>query len=252
MILYFTGTGNSKYIADFLASKLEDEVVSLNDIFKHNGEKRFVSEKPFVVVSPIYAWRLPKVIDELVASAAFEGTKEIYFVATMGEQTGKADKYCEKTAIAAGLTFKGFRGIVMPNNYVVDSVMDDDATNERIIAAAIPQAEEIAEAIKNHSKISKTDKTPMAGLLSGFVNKGFTNYMNCAKSYVVSEKCISCGKCASVCPMNNVTLGEQGRPVYGETCINCLACLQYCPAQAIDIPGKTENHGRYTCKAYKA
>lgn len=34
MILVFSGTGNSKYVADALADRIDDEVVSLNDIIK--------------------------------------------------------------------------------------------------------------------------------------------------------------------------------------------------------------------------
>lgn len=250
MILYFTGTGNSKYIADALADRLDEEVVSLNDVIKNNKEKSFSSERPFVVVAPIYAWRLPQIVEELVATAEFKGSKDIYFVATMGSETGNCDKYCKKIAGQAGLDFKGFRGIVMPNNYVVASVMDDEATNDAIVAAALPRVDEIAEAVREKREICKTDKTFLAGFLSGFVNKGFTGYMCSAKSYVVSDECISCGKCVGLCPLNNVTMSESGKPVFGKKCINCFACLQYCPKQAINIPNKTENHGRYTCKEW--
>ena len=36
MILYFSATGNSKYCAEFLASRTDDEIVSINDMMKHN------------------------------------------------------------------------------------------------------------------------------------------------------------------------------------------------------------------------
>ena len=35
MILYFTGTGNSKFVADYLADKLEDTTVSINKYLKN-------------------------------------------------------------------------------------------------------------------------------------------------------------------------------------------------------------------------
>lgn len=250
MILYFTGTGNSKYIAMALADKLSDEVVSLNDIIKNNSEKKFTSEKPFVVVAPIYAWRLVRIVEDVIGSATFEGSKEIYFVATMGQNSGNAYKYCKKLAEAAGLKFMGFKGIVMPNNYVIDSVMADAETNDKIIANALPIVDEIAQTIVEEKEIFKTDKTPVPFILSGPVNNMFTKYMCSAKDYVVSDECISCGKCATLCSLNNVTIGDGKKPVFGNNCINCYACVQYCPKQAINIPGKTENHGRYTCKEY--
>lgn len=250
MILYFTGTGNSKYIAKALADRLGDEVVSLNEVIKNNLSKEFASEKPFVIVAPIYAWRLPRVVDEVVLTATFKGSKEIYFVATMGSQTGKCDKYCKKNAKAAGMNYRGFRGIQMPNNYVIASVMDDEATNDEIIRKALPQVDEIAEAIRAGREIGKTDRTPASGFLSGPVNNMFTKHMNSAKDYEVSDACISCGKCVSLCAMNNVELSSDGKPTFGTRCINCYACLQACPTQAINIPGKTNEHGRYFCKEY--
>ena len=35
MILYFSGTGNSRYLAHFLAKEIDDEVVSINDYLKY-------------------------------------------------------------------------------------------------------------------------------------------------------------------------------------------------------------------------
>ena len=34
MVLYFTGTGNSRYAASLLADALDDELISLNDIMR--------------------------------------------------------------------------------------------------------------------------------------------------------------------------------------------------------------------------
>lgn len=252
MILVFSGTGNSRYIADALADRLQDEVVSLNEVIKQNKEKAFTSEKPFVIVAPIYAWRYPNIVEDVIETADFSGSKDIYFIATMGENTGNCDKFVAKLAKNRGMNCKGFRGIVMPNNYVVDYAMESEAVNDVIVAAALPQVDEVAVAIKAGDVIHKTDKTKMAGVLSGPVHNMFSKHMHSSENYVVSDACVSCGKCVSLCVMNNVTMEEGKKPSFGTNCINCYACLQYCPKQAINIAGKTESHGRYTCKAYVA
>jgi len=66
MILYFSGTGNSKYVANYLSDKLDDEMVSLNEVIKYNQKLDFTSIKPFIFVSPIYCWRYPKIIEDLI------------------------------------------------------------------------------------------------------------------------------------------------------------------------------------------
>ena len=36
MILYFSGTGNSRYIAEVINSVIEDKLVSINECLKNN------------------------------------------------------------------------------------------------------------------------------------------------------------------------------------------------------------------------
>ena len=63
MILYFSSTGNSKFVAEILKMDLQDTAVSLNHIFKNNLKLEFYTETPYVIVCPIYAWRLPRKIE---------------------------------------------------------------------------------------------------------------------------------------------------------------------------------------------
>ena len=93
MIIYFSGTGNSKFVAEYLADKLEDSILSLNKVIK-NGEKLVcTSEKPYIIVAPIYAWRFPGLVEEHLEKAALNGSKTVYCIATMGENSGNADRY---------------------------------------------------------------------------------------------------------------------------------------------------------------
>ena len=64
MILYFTGTGNSLYIAKKLSAALQDELLCINDRIKKNDVTPVESHKPLVFVLPTYAWRIPKVVEE--------------------------------------------------------------------------------------------------------------------------------------------------------------------------------------------
>ncbi|MBO7703486.1 MAG: EFR1 family ferrodoxin [Solobacterium sp.] len=65
-----------------------------------------------------------------------------------------------------------------------------------------------------------------------------------AAQFAVSNACIGCGQCASLCPKNNIRL-ENGKPVFGTSCIQCLGCLQYCPQSAISIGKITDKREHY-------
>jgi ferredoxin len=53
---------------------------------------------------------------------------------------------------------------------------------------------------------------------------------------VDSEKCVSCGACVTLCPVEAITIDEEASVVFDkEKCIGsiCSACVDACPARAI-------------------
>lgn len=249
MLLYFTGSGNSRYVADALAQRLSDEAVSLNSVLKTGSPKNFTSRKPYVVVAPIYAWRLPRVVEGLLRQCVFDGNSLLYFVVTMGAQSGACDRCCEKLCRETGMRYMGLRGVVMPDNYVLSSTMPDRAEIDRILAEAEPVIDQIAASIRGQIPLVKTDKTVMDRLLTGVINPLFYRFVVTDKAFAASDACISCGLCQQLCPVNNIRM-ENGRPVFQGRCMHCYACIHRCPKAAIDIRGKTETHGRYVCPPY--
>ncbi|MCR5607687.1 MAG: EFR1 family ferrodoxin [Lachnospiraceae bacterium] len=250
MVYYFTGTGNSKFIAEAFAERLETETVCLNDYIKKKEVLVVENDRRIVFVAPIYAWRYPVIVENLIKNALYKDNNHVYFIGTMQSQTGNCAKYCQRLCKEAGLEFRGFSGIPMPNNYIVSG----DVPNEREVFTslkmAIPVVDTLAYMIKQDMDIKKNDFTPFSGLLSGAVNKMFNKYMTSSDGFNVSSDCISCGLCQKECPVNNILL-KNGKPEFGQNCINCLRCIHGCPKKAINIKDKTQNRGRYMCPEYK-
>lgn len=92
IVLYFTGTGNSYFVVKKIAEELNKTTVSLNDVFKQNREWKFHSETPFVLVVPIYAWRIPLKVEDFLKKVILTGNRTVYIVVTMGENAGLASK----------------------------------------------------------------------------------------------------------------------------------------------------------------
>ena len=59
MVVYFSGTGNSRFCAARLATLLDDQLVNSAEYLRNNGKAELNSEKPWVFVCPIYAWQMP-------------------------------------------------------------------------------------------------------------------------------------------------------------------------------------------------
>ena len=59
------------------------------------------------------------------------------------------------------------------------------------------------------------------------------SYYSIVRIKVDPEKCISCGKCKKVCPMN-VDMTDNARSrINGTECILCNACVTACPKDAL-------------------
>ena len=46
-----------------------------------------------------------------------------------------------------------------------------------------------------------------------------------------TEDCVSCGACASACPVCAIDKGDPNRAA-GEACISCMRCIAVCPRGA--------------------
>lgn len=58
-------------------------------------------------------------------------------------------------------------------------------------------------------------------------------YFSMSRVKVDEEKCVSCGKCKRVCPMNvDMTDNSRGR-INGTECISCMKCVEECPTKAL-------------------
>ena len=83
MILYFSATGNCKYVATRLAQS--EEIVSIVDCIQEN---RCVFEDDVIgIISPTYDWGLPSIVREFLETASLQ-TDYLYFVATYGTTPG--------------------------------------------------------------------------------------------------------------------------------------------------------------------
>lgn len=244
MILYFSGTGNSQYVANLIADMRKDSIKSINHSMRIKEQAVICSKYPLVFVLPTYSWRIPRVVENWIKEAQIEEGQAVYFILTCGGDCGNAWHYAKKLCEDKGLCFRGLISIVMPENYLALFPTPDQTA----CTAMVKQVEqEIAELIKpiqsGHSfqepKISFADRCK-----SGPINSLFYTFFVHDKKFQVSQNCISCGKCAVHCPLNNIEL-KQGKPVWKGNCTHCMACIAGCPLQAIEYGRKSKGKHRH-------
>lgn len=246
MILYFSGTGNSEYAAKRIGNEINDQVVNLFEKIRSRDFAALQSSRPWVVVAPTYAWRIPRIVEEWLQNTPLTGSKDIYFVMTCGGNIGNADQYLKKLCAAKGLNDRGCFEILMGENYVAMFTTPTQAQALQTLEQAKPAIDKAAQLIKSGKPFPRPAVTLKDKLDSGFVNDVFYPLFVHAKKFYATSACISCGKCAKLCPLNNIRL-ENGKPVWGKSCTHCMACICRCPSEAIEYGEHSKGMPRYVC-----
>ena len=248
MILYFSGTGNSNYVAKRIADALGDALVNLNDRIKASDTSSVETGERVIIVTPTYAWRIPRVVRDWLRKTELRGAKQVWFVMTCGSEIGNADKYNRELCTEKRLSCMGTAQIVMPENYIaMFSAPQADEARE-IVAKTEPNIDCVIASIQSNQPFAPTRNNLYDRFMSGPVNLIFYKFCVKADAFTVSDTCIGCGQCAKRCPMNNVTL-KDGKPVWGKNCTHCMACICYCPVSAIEYGKKSVGQPRYHFEA---
>lgn len=246
MILYFSGTGNSRACAQWLADTLGDDCRDVFSFIRDGIAGEFVSQTPWVFVSPTYSWRLPRVFADVLRTSRLSGARDAYFVMTCGEDIGAAPRYNRALCTRLGLRCRGTLPVVMPENYIAMFSAPTPEEARPILAAARPTLERAAARIRQGSDFPEGKVGTLDRLKSGLVNDLFYRFQVKDRPFTVSDACISCGKCERDCPLGNIRL-EGGRPVWGGRCTHCMACICGCPTAAIEYGKVSLGKPRYQC-----
>ena len=248
MIFYFSGTGNSNYVAKRIADALGDEILNLNDRIKASDTSSVETGERVIIVTPTYAWRIPCVVRDWLRKTELRGAKQAWFVMTCGSEISNADKYNRELCAEKAISCMGTAQIVMPENYIAMFSAPQADEARQIVAKAEPSIDRAIAAIQSNQPFAPTRNKLYDRLMSGPVNPLFYKFFVKADAFTVSEACIGCGQCAKRCPMNNVTL-KDGKPVWGRNCTHCMACICYCPTSAIEYGKKSVGQPRYHFEA---
>ena len=212
MILYFSGTGNSKYVAKRIADALGDEILNLNDRIKSGDTSPIETGERVIIVTPTYAWRIPRVVRDWLRKTELRGAKQAWFVMTCGSEIDNADKYNRELCAEKAISCMGTAQIVMPENYIAMFSAPQADEARQIVAKAEPSIDRAIAAIQSNQSFTPTRNNFYGRFMSGPVNPIFYKFFVKANAFTASGACIGCGQCAKLCPMNNVTL-KDGKPV---------------------------------------
>ena len=172
MVLTFTGTGNSRYVARRIADALGEPLLSINDRLRAGDTAPVETGERLILVTPTYAWRIPRVVRDWLCRTAFPGAERAWFVMTCGSEIGNADHYNRRLCQEKGLAPMGTAQIIMPENYVAMFGVPEAEEAREIVARAEPDIRRTIDAIRAGEALPPTRNDLYGRFMSGPLREG--------------------------------------------------------------------------------
>jgi len=233
-IYYFSGTGNTQFIAKQIVSSFEKRgyTVCLEKM-ETKPEIKLTENTVLGLGFPVAAFSTYPLVWKFIDSLPQANGAQVFAFDTLGgiSMGGIMGKLRTK------LVAKGYRPlcateIKMPVN--IFFVMSPKLRQRRLDAGKI-RAERFCEKIATGT--GRWRKIPIIANVMYLFGKfciwtmQFKMHQRVVKVGIDEKKCTRCGLCAKKCPVQNITVGE--KPVIGDVCQYCLRCVAVCPVNAL-------------------
>ncbi|KNY29402.1 EFR1 family ferrodoxin [Pseudobacteroides cellulosolvens] len=236
LVLYFSGTNNTKYIAEMFKKCFENRNIQTDvyDILKYNEDNN-IKYDYLVAGSPIYIELYPKIFIDNIKGKIDKSTKiKSIFFATQAAKSltpsfNEVCNYFKNTEVEITQT-DFFR---MPNNFYNFLFTKTPISQyETLRNNATEKVELIVDKFlsgdRNIMKVSN---------IRYYLTK--ITYILCSKFYIPAvarkvsinkEKCVKCRICEKNCPTNSLKIDN--KPPISKGCTMCQKCMNNCPENA--------------------
>lgn len=246
MIIYFSATGNSRYVANQLATE-EERTIFIPDAIDHEIFEYDVEPNENVgIISPTYNWTIPSIVKEFLEKLKLNYSIKpyIYYVGTFGTTTGAAAAMANRHMTSKGYPFDAMFDVRMPDTWTPTFDLSDKEHVKEINDQADAQIQQLKKAItdKITGKHMHITMPYAAGVIGKYI---YDNKTRDTSNLSVDDTCIGCGLCAKKCPVHAIAMQEKHPVWVKKKCTMCLGCLHRCPKFSIQCGKNTRLHGQY-------
>lgn len=255
VVYYFSGTGNSLYIAKSIADSFGADLQPIGQL--SDSETILIDTDVIGIVFPVYYGELPVMVKKFAQKLVSNKENYVFAVSNFGGAAGQSLNILKSILADREIELSAGYGVHMPQNAFKKSWEKVD----KVYAQAEKRIGKIVKKIGKRAKGMFYSNVPLEIVLRlmhpmiekacrlDFLEKtGVSEELETDeliylmdKNHSTDENCNGCGTCASVCPSNNITMIND-KPEWLHRCENCLACYDWCPQSAVHGTVAKEGH----------
>jgi len=245
--IYFSGTGNTKHIAQIFSQKMNAECLSVEDSIDFSAMLK--AYETLVFCYPIYHSRVPLIMRKFVQKhMAYIQGKNIIILVTQQAFSGDGAR------VFTDLFAKGAINVIYAEHFNMQQNMGNipiwsslfkpsDKSNKRYIKKTEAKMNIVCSNVKNNivkkrgfNKLSK-----ILGYIQGKPWQKNTSEITPArlekrlmKGVRIHDHCNVCNLCVAICPMKNLACKDD-KITHLNNCTVCYRCVNRCPKKAITV-----------------
>ena len=264
-IYYFSGTGNSLYVARELQKRIPDSII-IPIVSLLNKKVIQTQGEAIGFVFPVHALTIPIAVKKFIRKAEMESSGYIFAIATRDGSIFRGFQKIDQLLKKKNKHLNSHFILNMCNNesrhkgYKIPSE-SDILSLEKVVQEKLDAIQNIIinKMTSREIDVNYSDGFPYHPILNYLLEKlvllGMTvaEYIGGVNYFYIDTRCNGCGICEKVCLSKKIKL-KDNKPIWQKNvlCYMCFACLNYCPKKSVqikDIPGVksyTRENGRYS------
>lgn len=244
-LFYFTGTGNTLFLAKSLAKRLGgvQSSITLTPIASLDPNTPYVSNAERIgIFFPVYFLDMPDIVKAFISRLSAPYLTYFFVADNCGLNDWGVASNTRQLTVKNGLRLDAFFRFVLPDSSIVFPTESD--LYAEMFRVAETHLDQMAETVLSSQSAFEATSV-FADRILGAVMKtvcfsfyGFKD-LRCDK-----DLCTGCGLCARVCPTANIEM-ENGSPRWLDKsrCTSCFACAHTCPGEAVTFRQQKKTTG---------
>jgi hypothetical protein len=250
LIIYYSGTGNSKRVSEWIATEaqilgMKTHIASYHQ-FNAENISGFSGKTLIGFFSATHGFNMPHSMLRFLFNFKLLKGSDVFIGNTRaGMKLGKlflpglsgiAMYFPALILLLKGYKLKAMYPVDLPSNWislhpglrkkVIDSMVEHYKKLTKKFAGRV---------LNGQSVFAKSFMLLPLDLLVAPIALGyyFVGRFILAKTFVANNNCNNCGLCMEQCPTQSIIL-QGKRPYWKFTCESCMKCMNYCPQRAIE------------------